>query len=156
MSANPMVERFEDWPRRLADFLDRAADRPFGWGTSDCCLFACDGVAAMTGVDLAVSFRGRYRTMAGAYRALKEFSGGAIGETAEIITASFELPEVPPRFAQRGDILLFHGCAPGAGSASSVDCAALALCLGSCLAAQAPEVGVQFGPLSLVSRAWRI
>lgn len=43
--------RFEDWPRRLSDYLSAMKDVPFEWGVNDCILFAAKGYESMTGID---------------------------------------------------------------------------------------------------------
>lgn len=94
----------------LTEFIERRLDTPFAWGRSDCCLFAADAVLAITAVDHAAKFRGRYKTARGA-RQLLEASGGVAGmvERAGLI-------EVAPLLAQRGDVVLLeteHGDALG-------------------------------------------
>ena len=68
------LRRLEDWPERLAEAIEAANERPFSWGRHDCCLFACDAVMAMTGVDPAKPFRGKYKTKRGAFGVLKRFA----------------------------------------------------------------------------------
>lgn len=51
---------------RLADYLRRTANKPFAWGSCDCCLFVADWVSETTGKDMAVDLRGTYETEAGA------------------------------------------------------------------------------------------
>ena len=50
--------RKPDWRLRFDAFLSQRQSVPFRWGENDCCLFAADCVLAITGVDLAVEFRG--------------------------------------------------------------------------------------------------
>ena len=65
------MQRLADWEPRIAAYLDACADRPFAYGTHDCCLFAAGAIEALTGVDAGAPWRGRYKTEAGAARALK-------------------------------------------------------------------------------------
>ena len=62
--------RLPDWEARLAGLLDRVRDLPFALGRWDCALFAGAAVEAVTGVDIAAPFRGRYSTVRGYMRAL--------------------------------------------------------------------------------------
>ncbi len=59
----------------LPEYLRAAALRPFGPGRCDCVLFACDWVAAATGVDPAAPWRGRYATARGAARIIARAGG---------------------------------------------------------------------------------
>lgn len=91
------IRRLPDWRPRLSAYLERVRRRPFAYGTHDCTLFAAGAVEAMTGVDLAVDFRGRYRS-------LKEGLKLARGSHLDILRRSFA--PVDPAFASVGDIAL--------------------------------------------------
>jgi hypothetical protein len=147
------VSRFEDWPTRLDRAIREAQDRPAEWGKHDCCLFACDCVQAMTGVDPARKFRGRYKTKRGAFGAVKRFAGGGIAEAAEKIAGELGVPEVPPATAQRGDVVLFRGMLPDGGE---TDCLGVVSLDARHVAAVPPEGGVVLVAVSTVLRAWRI
>lgn len=54
--------RYDDWGPRLTMYLRDASREPFGYGSSDCALFAAGAVQAITGQDLAADFRGKYAT----------------------------------------------------------------------------------------------
>ena len=61
--------------------IERAAQSDFEYGVDDCCLWVCDLVAELTGVDLADPLRG-YRSQFGAARKLKSYAGGGLCEAA--------------------------------------------------------------------------
>lgn len=65
-----MADLHSDWRARLCALIDARRSAPFQWGVRDCCLFGADGVAAMTGDDLAHDLRG-YAGPIGAARALR-------------------------------------------------------------------------------------
>lgn len=92
-----MMERYDDWPERLAAFIEARRKRAFSWGQQDCALFAADGIQEMTGVDLAADLRG-YKSASGAAKRIKA-AGGMRGLAAA-------LPEKHPGLAQRGDVVL--------------------------------------------------
>jgi hypothetical protein len=96
--------RLHDWDLRLQEYLRDALARPFAWGGHDCCLHVCNAVLAMTGVDLALGFRGKYATKAQGLALLKK-RGGVEG-VAESVAWHFRLEEVGVLFAGRGDIVL--------------------------------------------------
>lgn len=66
------MKRFSDWPDRLIAFIDARAGQPFAWGPNDCCTYAADGVAAITGEDPMPELRGAYADAAGALRLIAE------------------------------------------------------------------------------------
>ena len=102
------LKRSPSWAtKELHDFLRQRADAPFAWGKNDCCLFPADAIRAMTGVDVAAEFRGRYATATGAQWAIRRIAGGkTVGDAAAWCARQHGLPELPnPRFAQRGDLV---------------------------------------------------
>lgn len=102
-----MLLRFPDWPERLDAYLRTTREAPFAWGSNDCALRACDAVLAITGVDIAEDFRGRYTTRAGATRVMRRLYGGNLETVAEKIAAARGMAEVRPALARRGDVVLF-------------------------------------------------
>lgn len=97
--------RYRDWTTRLNDVIKAALERPFSWGEFDCCLFAADCAVAVCGVDPAERYRGKYKTEAGAKRALKKTHGSLDAAWDACFT------RVAPPFIQRGDVAVYE--APG-------------------------------------------
>ena len=87
---------------QLADFLEQRKDMPFEWGKHDCCLFVCDWVERVIGIDIAVDFRGQYKTEKGAFKLL--FKRG-LNDVESIFNARLN-PEIPRYYARRGDLAL--------------------------------------------------
>lgn len=93
-----------DWEQRLAAYLAECDGAEFIWGKMDCALFAAGAVLAMTDVDPASAFRGRYRSLAGSVRALRIHGAGTLELTLDSM-----FPERPIGFARRGDLVLHDG-----------------------------------------------
>lgn len=133
------MQRLEYWPTRLAKFIEARQERAFCWGDSDCCLFVCDAINAMTGTDPGARWRGLYSSEKGARRVLRD-NGGVAG----IATLVLGQP-VPALLAGRGDVVLIdtpHG-------------EALALCLGGLIAAQG-QAGIEFQQIAAAKAAWKV
>ena len=130
------TRRLEDWDKRLNDYLRTVG--PFSWGTNDCCLFAANGVQAMTGIDFAEPYRG-YSTARGALEKL-----GADGIEG-VASKAWGEPK-HPAYAQRGDPVLI-----------SLDDGekALGLCVGT-KAASVGQGGIVMLPMSRAVLAWSI
>jgi hypothetical protein len=94
--------RLPDWEDRLHAYLDSVAGAPFAYGRHDCALHGANAVEAMTGADFGTAFRGKYRSAAGATRALKLYGAGDLVAT---FTAALGAP-INPAFAGRGDLVL--------------------------------------------------
>jgi hypothetical protein len=100
------MRRVDGWEIKLHEYITRNREASVQWGEMDCCMFACDCIKEITGIDTAEWFRGKYKSKQKAYSLLKEFGGGDLLATVEILTKQFELKEwARPSFAQRGDLV---------------------------------------------------
>ena len=91
-----IASRLPDWRPRLVAYLEEVRARPFAYGSHDCALFVAGAVQAMTGFDAAAGFRDRYDSLKGGLKLLTK--GDHVALVARL------LAEVPPSFAQVGDI----------------------------------------------------
>ena len=96
--------RHSDWKVRLAQYLGDIARAPFEPGVNDCALFAAGAVAAMTGLDLAADWRGKYATLEAGLALLK--TAGHADHTA---LAALHFEEINPVFGAPGDIAVVEG-----------------------------------------------
>ena len=128
------MHRRVDWEVRLAAFFEQHRARVFAWGSWDCCHFAAGSVEAMTGVDPMPEFRGKYRTAAGAARALKRHGAGTLSGTLDR-----KFTAVPAALARRGDIIMSDGL--------------LGLCWGAFLIAVGSD-GDREGLIRIAREAW--
>jgi uncharacterized protein DUF6950 len=106
------LKRFPDWQRRLAAQMEKARAAKFAWGTFDCALAVCDAIAAITGVDPAAPYRGKYATEAEATALI----GDDLGAFAAGIFSNLGAKEVRPTFARRGDVVLVNNTPPSSPS----------------------------------------
>lgn len=139
-----MIERHHDWRERLGRAIEQANTRSFEWGTFDCALHVCDCVKEITGIDLAEKHRGTYSDAAGA----ELIHGDSFQEFVAKLAAEFELPEVPPTMARRGDIVYVDNGTPQ-GSLGIVS-------LDGRFAACASDQGVVLARMHRWKRAWRV
>lgn len=94
--------RFPHWPQALADSIQAAGIRVFGYGGFDCCLFCADVVESMTGVDYAASLRG-YATEDEAYEIISGY-----GSIEAMVTSLLGREPIHPSSAGRGDVVLME------------------------------------------------
>jgi hypothetical protein len=99
-----LIRRTHDWRGRLTAWLSTKARAPFAYGEHDCALFAAGAIEAMTGVDPAAEWRGRYSTWRGGLRVLR-----AAGINDQVAAVAALLTEIPPSFAAAGDIAVVAG-----------------------------------------------
>jgi hypothetical protein len=101
--------RVADWESKLDGLLSERKGSNFTWGQHDCCLFVGDAVLAMSGVDIAEWFRGKYSDSNKAYSLLKDYSGsssGGIGSVMNQLSLLYNMAEIPRMTACHGDIAL--------------------------------------------------
>jgi len=94
--------------KELDVFLRENANAKFVWGTLDCSLFAANAIQAMTGVDIADDFRGKYADEASAFALIKTVTGGTtVAAAAAHCASKHGLTEWKyPLQAQRGDLVV--------------------------------------------------
>ena len=137
------MERHQDWPTLLSNFISSHHSKEFKYGEHDCCLYACDAVLAMTGVDIAEEFRGYDKDTLP--KILKESKG--VAGIATKITKKFNLATIPPSFAQRGDLAYLK-------DASGQAVIGIVSMRGDVYVAS--ELGVVAFPIDQCIRAWRV
>lgn len=133
--------RVKGWEQALIRCTISKMRTPWEWSRHDCAVFAADCILAITGDDLAFDFRGRYETEAEAWRFLASLGYEDLGDLA-----SSRLPEIKPRDAQRGDVVLAKG--QNGNYLAIVDGL-------SCVGPVAPR-GISHSPMTDVMRAWRV
>jgi hypothetical protein len=104
-----MIKRHHNWNVKLAEFITERAHAPFIWGQNDCCWFANDAVLAMSGVDIAAKFRGKYDSKEAAYKIVKDYAKGGVVEFADKLLREHGVKEVELNFATGGDVVLVDG-----------------------------------------------
>lgn len=137
-----VLTRLPDWPQRLDAAIEAARSRCFAYGEFDCYLFAADTVLAITGVDLAASFRGQYDSPVSAARILAGYG------SMEAIATSLLGEPVHPARARRGDVVLAQLPIP---DGETGDCAGV--CTGHYFAFAQPQ-GLGFVRRAAVRLAW--
>lgn len=92
----------------LDPFFNARRDVPFAWGVHDCCLFPADAILALTGVDIADDFRGKYHDEASAFALIQSVTGGStVADAAAWCANKHGLVELQyPLMAQRGDLVV--------------------------------------------------
>lgn len=134
------MQKLVDWRPRLRGFLAAQADAPFAYGSADCGAFAGGAIEAMTGENPHAKVAGKYKTMAGAIRALRR-----LGHDDHVAYTASLLTEIDPLYAAFGDIAVVD----------SPDGPALGVVTGPYIEVRAPG-GRGVVPLTDAVRAFRI
>ena len=142
------VIRRSNWQSALSSYLVGCAHTPFQYGSLDCGLFVAGAIEAMTGVDVAVDLRGRYRNRTEAFAVIKALCGHAtMSAVADYLASVYGLPEIPVVYAQRGDAVQLRR-----GRAASLGIVAMH---GTEILTPYAD-GILRLPLSHATRAWRV
>lgn len=96
--------RLYDWETRFSRYISTVAREGFAWGLHDCALFAAGGIEAVTGVDPAAEWRGRYGDEAGGMALIR-----AAGFADHLAAARCWLPEVGRLMIMPGDVAIVAG-----------------------------------------------
>jgi len=91
--------RKEDWPSRLAAYLQSRQKTPFKWGSNDCVSFAAGAVEAMTGTNPMPSLK--YRSAKTAAAAVDKRGG-----LKKAVDGALKGARVRVAFARRGDVVM--------------------------------------------------
>ncbi len=104
------MTRKTNWEEGFAAWITQVSltKQAFEWGVCDCCLLAADGVLALTGVDIADDFRGKYADKTSAFALVSSVAGGsAVVDAIAYCAKKYALPERSnPLFARRGDLVV--------------------------------------------------
>ena len=140
------MTRKEGWETILNEHIEAHLKKPQKWGTSDCFLFACNWIHAVTGVDPAKEYRPQYKTKTGAYRLIKSFKGG-LQKEAERLFAGLGMSEIIKTMARRGDVALVPG---------NNDRAFGIVDLSGLRVAVQGKNGLDFVPVNSIIKSWRV
>lgn len=100
--------KLDNWEIALETIVTGRMETPFEYGTHDCCLFAADCVLAISGVDIAEAYRGKYTDAVSAFALIQTVTGGTTVEDTmdhACKTHEFIRPLDSILYAQRGDVV---------------------------------------------------
>lgn len=134
------MTRHPEWRSRLAAHLAAHARIAFRPGQHDCVLFAAGARLAVRGEDLITAFKGRYTTIEEGFALAVE---AGFADPFEGVVAGLE--EIPPAFAQVGDLALLEG---------TDGLPAMGIVQGAMIACLHPR-GAGLVPITEARRVWR-
>lgn len=94
--------RISAWEEALSEYIATKRYDRFEYGFNDCCLFAAGAVIAVTGEDPMPEFRGKYDSLKGSLKVIKEIGAGTLEATMDSKFLEIEIGH-----AQRGDLAFF-------------------------------------------------
>lgn len=99
MIAKPLKRR-QDWRQCYSTLIGAIRRKPFAYGEHDCAMgLSAAMVEALTGIDVAKRWRGRYASRTGALRVMRNDGFANVADMVATV-----LPEIHPARARIGDI----------------------------------------------------
>lgn len=144
------LERLTDWRSRLSQHIEAERFRPFVWGEHDCCLWICDCIKVMTGVDIAEPYRGQYENAFGAIKQMRLIDNV---KTVHSLALKRIGPTKPWQFAKTGDIVAANLPNLGVGEMDGTGCLSLGVCFGNSAYFVGPDGLFQI-PIKMVEHAY--
>jgi len=131
--------RPDDWPERLAQFIEANRYTSFDWGTHDCSQFVIKCEIAITGETKFADSIGKYKTAKGAAYHVKRKGFDGLWDFV-----SSRYTEIERGFANRGDVV----------GHITPDGQSVGILIGNSIACVGDE-GLIFSPISEAHRFWR-
>lgn len=143
------MKKVKNWVGNLQSVLDKSNGKPFDWGSFNCCMFAADCVEAQTGIDFLDGEREKVSDKKSVIKYLEREAEGSLIQFMENITAKYNMKEIKPALAQRGDLAIVKDHT-GRAAFAVIDLS------GQSVTAIKPGIGASRVSLSAVERAWRV
>lgn len=136
------MKKKDDWQQALFQFIEENKDKPFGWGSWDCCIFTDHCIKAMTGKNL-IPKELKWKDEKTAKKAIKEY-GGTLSRSLDKAAKAGGLKKIQPNYLQAGDLVIWKEESEMCGMYNGV----AILC--------PSEDGIEVKPTELAMRGWRI
>ncbi len=142
-----MVDRKKNWVQCLERQIYESASKEFRWSEHDCTMFACNCILAITGIDPAANFRGKYHNKKETAVILQNYAGDGLLEAADKMCAESDFAKIPPLKAQRGDVIYLTLEVGGTLGIVSLNGKEILI---------AAKKGLTTRPLEMAEYAWRV
>ena len=137
------MSRKPNWPALLTRFIESKREAPFDWAQNNCGLFAADWCLELTGIDPMADLRSSVQNKEGFDDMLHQHDG--MENLVARRCAKHGWTPVPPKKAQRGDLVVYHGEYGDT----------IGVCCGPTIAAPGKS-GVVQTPMKQAYAAWRV
>ena len=99
------MARLDNWQNELSSFIEEKRHVAFDFATWNCMFFVLGGIEAVTGIDYAAAYKGKFKTEKGAARLLRRIDN--VANSKEFLEKHFGEAK-PIAFARHGDIVLVN------------------------------------------------
>ena len=139
------MKKKADWVTALMDFIQEVYDKPFEWGSWDCCTFANEALFRISGKKVIPKSIQGWKTEDEAKKTIKKY-GKTLGKSLHKAATKAGMKEIDLPFMSTGDLVCMK-------SEDGNELAAI--CDGQWLFVPTDD-GLANKPMNMALRAWRI
>jgi hypothetical protein len=99
------MKKLPDWEIYFDDFILKNQNKPFAWGSWDCCKFSNACIKAMTGEDL-IPKKLKWKNEEEAMKSIKEY-GVTLLKSIEKACKAKKIKSIPKGFMTKGDLVVY-------------------------------------------------
>jgi len=99
------IKKIIDWEKAHNDFIATNRNKPFAYGSWDCCLFSDAYLKAITGQSIIPKTL-KWKDEETAYKAIKKYNG-TLGASVSKACKKAGMQKIKPAFVQKGDLVIY-------------------------------------------------
>jgi hypothetical protein len=101
------MKKKANWYDDLFIYLEENKDKPFKWGSWDCCRFSNGAIKAMTGKTM-IPNEVKWTSKVSALKAISKY-GGSLIKSIDKACKNKGLQEIKPAYITAGDLVVYDG-----------------------------------------------
>lgn len=138
------MKKLPQWETHLFNFINNNTERPFAWGKWDCCIFAVEGIKAMTGKTM---MKIQWQNKKEAYKFIAK-NGRTLNKVTSKYAKQSNIKTIEKNFITAGDIVLLE-------DHLNDNEELIGICTGNIIACVSEE-GITYRENSRAKKVWRL
>jgi hypothetical protein len=138
------MKKLPQWETHLFNFINNNTERPFAWGKWDCCIFAVEGIKAMTGKTM---MKIQWQNKKEAYKFIAK-NGRTLNKVTSKYAKQSDIKTIEKNFITAGDIVLLE-------DHLNDNEELIGICTGNLIACVSEE-GITYRENSRAKKVWRL
>ena len=138
------MKKLPQWETHLFNFINNNTERPFAWGKWDCCIFAVEGIKAMTGKTM---MKIQWQNKKEAYKFIAN-TGRTLNKVTSKYAKQSNIKTIEKNFITAGDIVLLE-------DHLNDNEELIGICTGNLIACVSEE-GITYRENSRAKKVWRL
>jgi len=136
------MKKLIDWEITFNDFIDENKNKPFAWGSWDCCKFSNACIKKITGEDLIPKTL-KWKDETSAMESIKKY-GKTLLKSIDKACKSKKIAVIDKMYVSKGDLVVYKE-----------ETELVGICDGMNILSPS-EDGIEVKPTELIIKAWRI